>query len=90
MKALIPLARALAAAALVLGAGCGSNCRKACEHVAALCSADGGELPNFNVDQCTSDCEGNVNACRNLDTQVNCFVNAQVCEDLQSCPACME
>jgi len=83
---------AVAALSLLLGAGCGTDCRRACEHVLEDCRV---ERPGYSVDNCEAECgrflahyeerwESDV-----AEDSVTC-VRTTACEDLRAGTPCYD
>ncbi len=77
--------------AVLLSAGCPSDCRKACENVNQICAAEfQAQGETFDVDHCTSSCDQNLDGCKNMDEQASCVSEKTACAQLQTCPACLQ
>lgn len=78
--------RALLACVLFGAAACGDDCKSACDHAAKICTG----TVAVDTASCTSTCQNNLNACKNLGDQTSCVLKAATCDDLQTCPTCLE
>jgi len=72
--------------ALTLSA-CPSRCREACENAKTVC---GDQLVGFDVDTCASNCEANLDGCKNQDEQASCVADAKACGEIRACPGCLD
>lgn len=83
---------AIAVLTATLGlAACGSNCKKACENIAAVCAEEfTAQGKTFDVAHCTDSCQNNLDGCKNMDQQESCTAEAKTCRDLDKCPACLQ
>jgi len=77
----------LVGSALLLG-GCTNDCRKACEKIQTLC--DGANGFKLDLESCVSNCENNLDGCKNQGEQESCVLAATTCRALEACPGCLQ
>jgi hypothetical protein len=76
--------------ASLLGA-CGTDCKKACDHAALICSDAFAKAGlSFDAKKCADTCSDNLDGCKNMSDQESCVLKAATCPDIKMCPGCIQ